>query len=654
MSPDFVSKKLLNLINKQVQRSLSAFRQILTKYWGYGAFRPLQEEIIQSVDQGKDTLGLMPTGGGKSVTYQVYSLSKPGICLVITPLIALMKDQVENLNQRGIKALAIYSGMTAQEIKIAMDHAAWGDYKFLYLSPERIATERFRERITQLDVNLIAVDEAHCISQWGYDFRPSYLRIAELRDLLPDVPVLAVTATATEKVIDDIQEQLKFKRKNVLRTSYYRSNLVYLVRNEEDKVNYLVKAVQKAKGTGIVYVKSRKLTREISDLLRKNGVSADFYHAGLPYKIRSAKQEAWKSGKCRVIVSTNAFGMGIDKADVRFVIHLEAPDSVEAYFQEAGRAGRDGKPAWSVLLYNNSDKVKLERNVVKEFPELDVIKRIYEAICNFYQLAVGFGKDQSFEFSMGAFASSFSFQITAVYNSLKILQREGYLELTDELDNPSKVYFQVDRDDLYKFQVANAEFDGFIKLLLRSYTGLFTNYVSIDEELMAKRANVSLDLVYQFLTRLRTQRVIDYIPQKKTPFIIFVKERIDLDRLKISKENYEDRKRDYIRRIDAVVHYASSGHKCRSQLLLQYFGETESVRCGKCDVCMERNELNVSKYEFDTLGEQIKKALLEPCFYEELLAKIEGKSDNVVKVVRWLLENEKIVYRVDNRMEWRK
>ncbi len=633
---------------------MSEFQQILTKYWGYAAFRPLQEEIIQSVDQGRDTLGLMPTGGGKSVTYQVYSLSKPGICLVITPLIALMKDQVENLNQRGIKALAIYSGMSAQEIKIAMDHAAWGDYKFLYLSPERITTERFRERIGQLDVNLIAVDEAHCISQWGYDFRPSYLRIAELREMLPNIPVLAITATATARVIDDIQDQLKFKAKNVLRTSYYRSNLIYLVRNEEDKVNYLVKAVQKVKGTGIIYVKSRKLTREISDLLRKNKISADYYHAGLPSGIRSAKQAAWTNGKSRVIVSTNAFGMGIDKADVRFVIHLEAPDSVEAYFQEAGRAGRDGKPAWSVLLYNNSDKVRLERNVAKSFPEPDVIKRIYEGICNFYQLAVGFGKDQSFEFSMAMFASSFSFQINTVYNSLKILQREGYLELTDELDNPSKVYFQVDRDDLYKFQVANAEFDGFIKLLLRSYTGLFTNYVAIDEELMAKRANVSPDLVYQFLTRLRTQRVIDYIPQKKTPYIIFVKERIDLDRFKLSKENYEVRKLDYMQRIDAVIHYASSGHKCRSQLLLQYFGEMESVRCGKCDVCMARNELNVSKYEFDTISEQIKKVLLEPCFYEELLELTGGKPDDVIKIVRWLLENEKIVYRVDNRMEWRK
>lgn len=633
---------------------MDQFRQILTKYWGYATFRPLQEEIIRSVAAGKDTLGLMPTGGGKSITYQVYSLSKPGICLVITPLIALMKDQVENLNQRGIKALAIYSGMTAQEIKIAFDHAAWGDYKFLYLSPERISTEQFRERLNQLDVNLIAVDEAHCISQWGYDFRPSYLRIAELRDMLPNIPVLAVTATATPRVVDDIQEQLKFRTKNVLKTSFYRSNLVYLVRNEEDKLNYLVRAVQKAQGTGIIYVRSRKLAREVSDLLKKNKISADYYHAGLSSKMRSEKQEAWKSGNCRVIVSTNAFGMGIDKADVRFVIHLEAPDSVEAYFQEAGRAGRDGKSAWSVLLYTNSDKLRLEKNVDKSFPEPDTIKRIYEAICNFYQLAVGFGKNQSFEFSMATFASNFSFQITTVFNSLKILQREGYLELTDELDSPSKVYFQVGRDDLYKFQVANADFDGFIKLLLRSYTGLFTDYVAIDEELLAKRANISTELIYQFLTRLRTQKIVDYIPQKKTPFIIFAKERLDLDRLKISKENYTDRKRDYMQRIDAMIHYASSSHKCRSQLLLQYFGENESVRCGKCDVCRERNELNLSKYEFDTISEQIKKVLAQPCFYEELLKQIEGKPDSIVKVVRYLLENEKLVYRIDNRLEWQK
>lgn len=633
---------------------MSEFQQILTKYWGYTSFRPMQEEIIESVARGKDTLGLMPTGGGKSVTYQVYSLSKPGICLVITPLIALMKDQVENLNEKGIKALAIYSGMTAPEIKIALDHAAWGNYKFLYLSPERITTDRFQERINQLDVNLIAVDEAHCISQWGYDFRPSYLRIAELRKMLPDVPVLAVTATATSRVIEDIQFQLKFKTKNVLHTSYYRSNLIYLVRDEEDKVNYLLKAVQKAKGSGIVYVRSRKQTREICDLFQKNKISADYYHAGLSSKIRSERQENWKNGKCRVIVSTNAFGMGIDKADVRFVIHLESPDSVEAYFQEAGRAGRDGKKAYSVLLFNNSDKIKLQKNVAKSFPEPEAIKRVYESICNFYQVAVGFGKDQIFEFSMGLFASRFSLQITEVYNSLKILQREGYLELTDELDNPSKVYFKVDRDELYKFQVANADFDGFIKLLLRSYTGLFTNYVSVDEKLLAQRANISPDTVYQFLTRLRTQKIIDFIPQKKTPFIIFSKERIDMDRLKISKENYLDRKHDYLQRIEAMIHYASSGHKCRSQLLLEYFGEMDSVRCGKCDVCMARNELNVSSYEFDAISEKIQKVLAKPCFYEELIQQIDGKEETVVKIIRWLLENEKIFYRVDNRMEWGK
>jgi len=642
------------LIDLHEKENLSEFTQILTKYWGYPAFRPLQEEIIESVASGKDTLGLMPTGGGKSVTYQVFSLSRQGICLVITPLIALMKDQVENLNKRGIKALAIYSGMTSQEIKIALDNAAWGEYKFLYLSPERIATERFRERLHQLDVNLIAVDEAHCISQWGYDFRPSYLRISELRDMLPDIPLLAVTATATPKVIDDIQEQLKFKKKNVLRISYYRSNLVYLVRNEEDKVNYLVRAVLKAKGTGIVYVKTRKQTREISEMLQKNNISADYYHAGLTSGARSQKQDAWKEGKCRVIVSTNAFGMGIDKADVRFVIHLEAPDSVEAYFQEAGRAGRDGKPAWAVLIYNNSDKLRLQKDLEKSFPEPDVIRRVYEALCNCYQIAVGFGKDRLFEFNMGTFAANFSFQITVVYNCLKILQRDGYLELTDEIDNPSKVYFQVDRDDLYKFQVANAEFDGFVKLLLRSYTGLFTNYVAIDETLLAKRANVSADLVYQFLVRLSSQKIIDYIPRKKSPYLIFTRERLDLDRLKISKENYGDRKIDSTRRIDAIIHYASSGHKCRSQLLLQYFGEEESVRCGKCDVCMERNELNVSKYEFDVTVDQIKKVLVEPCFYEELLKRISGNQENAVKIVRWLLENEKIVYRVDNRMEWHK
>lgn len=633
---------------------MSEFRQILTKYWGYSNFRPLQEEIIQSVADGKDTLGLMPTGGGKSITFQVFSLAREGICLVITPLISLMKDQVENLNQKGIKALAIHSGMTQQEIKIAMDSAVWGNYKFLYLSPERLATPRFRERVGDMKINLVTVDEAHCISQWGYDFRPSYLKIQLLRELLPDVPVLALTATATPKVVDDIQEKLTFRKKNVLRKSYFRENLVYMVRSQEDKMKYMLESVQKAKGTGIVYVRSRKLTREISELLQKNKISADYYHAGLSGNSRASKQENWKTGRTRVIVATNAFGMGIDKPDVRFVINYDAPDSLEAYFQEAGRAGRDGNKAYGVLIFNNSDKLKLQRGVSKTFPEPDVIRKVYNALCNHLQIAVGFGKDQVYDFSIADFARSYKLDITTILSCLKILQREGYLELTEELDNPSRVYFQVDRDDLYRFQVANSSFDGFIKLLLRSYTGLFSNYVAINEDLLARRANITMDAVYKFLTMLSNHKIVHYIPRKKTPFIVMNVERVEIDRLKISKENYDDRKKDYIERVQSVIHYAESKHKCRSQLLLQYFGETDTTRCGKCDICLERNELNLSKYEFDMISDQVKKILETPCSYDNLIKKTEGQKDTVVKTIRWLLDNEKIIYRIDNMLEWKK
>lgn len=633
---------------------MSEFRQILTRYWGYSNFRELQEEIIHSVAEGKDTLGLMPTGGGKSITFQVYSLARDGICLVITPLISLMKDQVENLNQRGIKALAIHSGMSPQEIKIALDNAVWGNYKFLYLSPERLATDRFRERVGSMKVNLVTVDEAHCISQWGYDFRPSYLKIRLLRELLPDVPILALTATATPRVVDDIQEQLQFRQKNVLKKSFFRENLVYMVRSQEDKQAYLLNTVAKAKGSGVVYVRSRKLTRELSELLQKNNISADYYHAGLTAKSRALKQENWKSGQTRVIVSTNAFGMGIDKSNVRFVINYDAPESLEAYFQEAGRAGRDGNPAYAVLLFNNTDKVRLQRNVVKTFPEPDVIRKVYQALCNHLQIAVGFGRDQIYDFNMALFARNYNLDITTVLSSLKILQREGYLELTDELDNPSRVFFQVNRDDLYKFQVANAAFDGFIKLLLRSYTGLFSNYIAVDEDLLAKRANISVEAVYKFLNTLDSHKVIHYIPRKKTPFIIMNIERLEPGRLKISKENYNDRKQDYINRIESVIHYGTSTHRCRSELLLQYFGEKDTTRCGKCDVCLERNELGLSKYEFDMVCSQVKHLLELPRTYDELMRLTDGSKDVVAKTVRWLIDNEKIVYRIDQLLEWKK
>lgn len=631
----------------------SVYQTILTKYWGYSNFRLLQEEIIHSISAGKDTVGLMPTGGGKSITFQVFALSKPGICLVVTPLISLMKDQVENLNNKGIKALAVHSGMRPEEVKIALDSAVWGNYKFLYLSPERIATERFRERLSQMDINLMVVDEAHCISQWGYDFRPSYLRISELREFIPDVPLLALTATATPKVVEDIQKQLKFETGNVLKKSFFRDNICYMVRQREDKLNYLLQSVQKAKGSGIVYVRSRKLTREIADFLMKNKISADYYHAGLKSENRAKKQEDWKEGRTRVIVATNAFGMGIDKPDVRFVIHYGPPDSPEAYYQEAGRAGRDGKKAYAVLISAKSDQLALKKQVEKAFPPVGEIKKIYQSLCNYLQLAIGYGKDQLFDFNIGDFAGRFNLPISLVLNSLKILQRDGYLELTEELDNPSRVHFIVDRDDLYRFQVANAGFDGFTKLLLRSYTGLFTNYVAINEDLLAQRSNIPVDTVYKFLNSLDAHKIIHYVPRKKTPFVIFNKERLEIDRLIVSKENYIERRKNYQERIDAMFHYVSSGLKCRSQLLLEYFGEKDSARCGVCDVCLERNELGLSQLEFDNISKKLKEILKEPCLYEELVFKIDKNEDEIINVIRWLIDNGKITHRVDNRLEWK-
>lgn len=633
---------------------MSDFKSILTRYWGYSNFRPLQEEIIQSIADGNDTLGLMPTGGGKSITFQVYSLAKPGICLVITPLISLMKDQVENLNKKGIKALAIHSGLSQREIKIAFDKASWGDYKFLYLSPERVNTERFKDHLGNMDVNLITVDEAHCISQWGYDFRPSYRKITELRQLLPDVPVLALTATATREVEKDIQKQLDFKKEHVLRKSFFRDNLIYIVREREDKMQYLLQSVQRAKGTGIVYVRSRKLTKEISQYLRKNKISADYYHAGLSSLNREKKQDDWKSGKTRVIVATNAFGMGIDKANVRFVIHYGPADSPEAYFQEAGRAGRDGKKAYAVLIYGKSDVLAMKKNVEKSFPDIEVIKNVYQALCNTFQLAVGYGKNQTRDFNLGEFASKYSMQIQTIYNSIKILQREGYLELTDESDNPSRLIFIVGRDDLYKFQVANASFDGFIKLILRSYSGLFADYVPINEELLAKRAGLTIEVVYRFLNHLNSYKIIHYIPRKNTPYIFFPKERIEINRLKISKEHYADRKHDYQKRVDAMIHYSTQKLKCRSQVLLQYFGEKESVRCGNCDVCLERNELGLSKLEFDRLADEIRENLADPCSFGELIMKLKGNEERKIRVIRWLMDNGKIVKRIDNKLEWKR
>jgi len=633
--------------------NIEQYRQILTKYWGFSSFKPLQEEIILSVAKGRDTLGLMPTGGGKSITFQVPAMASEGICLVITPLIALMKDQVNRLNSLEIKSIAIHSGMSSEEIDISLENCIYGDYKFLYVSPERISTRLFQTRVQKLNLSLVAIDEAHCISQWGYDFRPSYLKIASLRDYISDkVPFLALTASATPAVIEDIMKKLAFKEKNVFRTSFDRKNISYLVRTVEDKGSYLVKTLQKAKGSGIVYVRSRKRCKEVAELLVTNGISADFYHAGLTEELRDKKQVSWTTGQTRVIVATNAFGMGIDKAEVRFVIHWDIPDSIENYFQESGRAGRDNKPAFAVLLYSPADKKRLNDSLRQKFPPVDKIKDTYEALCNFLQVPQGSGKDNVFDFNMADFVSRYRLPVIETYNSLSFLQREGYMEFTEEINNPSRVHFVVGRDDLYKFQVANETFDGFIKLLLRSYTGMFSEFVPVNEESLANKAAISRDAVYQYLVKLSAMNIIRYIPGKRSALVIFTEERLERKAILISPDNYLNVKEKYIIRLNRMIDYADSETRCRSVILLDYFGE-EADRCGVCDVCRERNELDLSKYEFDLILEEIKTILGEKNpDAEDLVKMLDYPEDKVIKVIRWLLDHDKILKDENHKLTW--
>lgn len=634
---------------------MNIFQQILFKYWGFSSFRSIQEDIIRSVYEGNDTLALMPTGGGKSITFQVPALAKEGICIVVTPLIALMKDQVENLKNRGIKAIALHSGLSRHEIDIALDNCIYGNYKFLYLSPERIETEIFKVRVEKLNVNLLAIDESHCISQWGYDFRPSYLRIAELRKLLPNVPILAVTATATPNVVDDIQDKLMFREKRVFKMSFERKNLVYLVRNSDDKNKHLLKIINNIPGTGVVYVRNRQKTQDISTLLQKEGISADYYHAGLSTDIRSKKQDDWQRGKSRIIVSTNAFGMGIDKPDVRFVVHMDLPDSPEAYFQEAGRGGRDGKLAYAVLLYNDTDKSKIEQRIDTAFPAIEEIKRCYEALGSYLGVSIGAGKGEVYDFNLMEFCSNFKLSSTKAFSSLKLLERAGYIELTDEIDNPSRLMFIMDKKELYKYQVANADMDGFVKLILRNYAGVFSEYTRIDEYYIAKLAGLPLQEVTGNLIKLGQSHVINYIPRKKTPLIILTEERLDNKNLYISPDDYLLRKERYLSRINAMVTYASGSTKCRSQWLLEYFGQQEAYRCGKCDVCTTRNELDMSKYQFDMILAEIKLILSKgPINTEILVDSVKQPSEKTLVVIRWLLDNGKISKNTEGNLCWGK
>lgn len=633
---------------------MSNFREILVKYWGHSSFRPMQEEIIQSVYEGRDTLGLLPTGGGKSITFQVPALAKEGVCIVVTPLIALMKDQVLNLNKKGIKAISVHSGMSKDEIDIALDNCIYGDFKFLYLSPERLSTELFRTRLLKMNVNLLAVDESHCVSQWGYDFRPSYLKIAETRELIPEVPVLALTATATPQVVDDIMEKLKFRQKNLFQKSFERKNLVYRVDHVEDKNNRLLNYLSDIRGSAVVYVRNRRKTREIAEFLRKNNLSADYYHAGLSHEVRNSRQEAWQRGKTKIMVSTNAFGMGIDKADVRIVVHMDLPDSPEAYFQEAGRAGRDEKEALAVLLFNNSDKRMAGQRIANTFPPISTVKEVYHALGNFFQLPIGSGKGQSFDFILSDFIHQYKYNALIAHNSLLILQKEGYLELSDELHNPSRIHFKVGRDDLYKFQVSNSKFDGFIKLLLRSYTGLFSSWVPVDEDLLARRSGLSRENVYKYLVNLASGNIVDYIPMKKNPVINYTEERLDKTNLYFSVKSYNFLKDRFEEKLNAMIAYGSSTTKCRSQILLEYFGEKNILRCGKCDVCLQRNELDMSKYEFDLILKEIKTILeKEHLLIPEISVRMKIPQEKFMRVFRYLLEHGKIEQDVMGKFSWK-
>ena len=619
---------------------MNKYQEILKQYWGYDSFRDLQEEIITSIGEGKDTLGLMPTGGGKSITFQVPALAQEGICIVITPLIALMKDQVQNLRKREIKALAIYSGMTRQEILTALENCIFGNYKFLYISPERLDTEIFRTKLRSMKVSMITVDESHCISQWGYDFRPAYLKIAEIRELLPEVPVLALTATATPEVVTDIQARLKFREGNVFRMSFERKNLAYIVRKTDNKTKELLYILQRISGSAIIYVRNRRRTKEITELLMNEGITADFYHAGLDNAVKDLRQKRWQSGEVRVMVATNAFGMGIDKPDVRIVLHLDLPDSPEAYFQEAGRAGRDGEKAYAVILYSKSDKTTLHKRVVDTFPDKEYILNVYEHLQYYYQMAMGDGFQCIREFNLEEFCRKFKYFPVPVDSALKILTQAGYLEYTDEQDNSSRILFTIRRDELYKLREMGKEAEALIQSILRSYTGVFTDYAYISEESLAVRTGLTRQQIYNILVTLTKRRIVDYIPRKKTHYIIYTRERLELRFLHIPASVYEERKARYEARIKAMEEYVTTENICRSRMLLRYFGEKNEHNCGQCDVCLSKRATdNLSEESYEEVKRQILDLLSHsPLTPAETADQIKAEKEDIGQVIRYLLD----------------
>ena len=564
------------------------YRSILKQYWGYDDFRGIQREIIESIGAGHDTLGLMPTGGGKSITFQVPAMAAKGLCIVVTPLIALMKDQVANLRSRGIKAAAIYSGMKNSEVIIALENCIFGDYKFLYISPERISSEIFLKKIQKTDVNLITVDEAHCISQWGHDFRPAYRRISDLRALFPDVPVLALTATATEEVAADIQQRLSFRNGKSFRMSFERKNLVYVVRRTENKPQELLHILNRIEGSAIVYALNRKRTKEVADFLIANGIAAEYYHAGLSAESKDKKEELWKSGKSRVMVATNAFGMGIDKPDVRLVVHVDLPNSNGSYFQEAGRAGRDGERAYAVTLYSRIDSTVVKRRINDNYPQKLFIRDVYDNLCYYYSMALGDGLDCTFEFSLTDFCRKYHLPILPTDSALRILTRMGYVEYVEEMEYASRLRFIIERDELYRINNLPQEYETLINALLRNYSALFTDYVFIDERYLSRVTKLTRHRMYEILVSLSQKRIIDYSPSKKCPIVTFSRQRVLGEELRFATEVYDERKKAFEERINSILGYATIDSRCRSTVLLEYFNEKNSHTCGLCDVCIAR------------------------------------------------------------------
>ena len=625
--------------------------EVLKHYWGYDSFRPLQEDIIRSALSGDDTLALLPTGGGKSICFQVPVLAKDGLGIVVSPLIALMKDQVENLNKRGIKAVAIYSGMSKREIDIALDNCAYGEVKFLYVSPERLETQLFKARVQKMNINLIAVDEAHCISQWGYDFRPSYLNIKKLRELLPDIPVLALTATATPEVVEDIQKQLRFKKQNVFQKSFSWSNLAYIVVQEQDKYNRLERILKKIPGTSVVYVRNRKRTKEVALELIKRGFSADYYHAGLTHEERSKKQHDWIHDKTRIIVSTNAFGMGIDKPDVRTVVHLDLPDTLEAYFQEAGRAGRDEKKAYTIALVEEADKLNLQQQIENSFPSVEVIKRVYQAIGNYLQIPDNSGQNETFEIDFSELSHRFKLNFIEIFNSIKFLEREGYMQFNEAVYNPSRVKIITNRKDLYQTQLKHSFIDSLVKTLLRMYGGLFDGYVKINERLIAKQLNVAQNKVEKALSFLHQSNLIDYLPATNKPTVTYLQPKVPLTHFYLSDENYSFLKKRAFDKMAKVLDYVSDNTTCRSVKLLAYFGEKDAKACGVCDVCLAKKE----KFS-DTQAEALQQAILKllsvkPLGIKDIVSQLpQNNETQIVEVIQWLTDAGKL--KKNNRQEF--